>query len=47
MYCDNEAVYKHMTIPESVLNKNMHGISCDFCREAVAAKIVRVAKEDT
>ena len=47
IYCDNEAVYKNMMILESVLNKKMHGISCHFCRKAVAAKIVRVAKEDT
>ena len=47
IYCDNEAVYKNVTIPESVLNKKMHGISYHFCREAVAAGIVRVAKEDT
>ena len=47
IYCDNEAVYKNMSIPESILNKKMHGISYHFCREAVAAQIVRVAKEDT
>ena len=36
-----------MMMPESSLNKKMRGISYHFCREAVAAKIVRVAKEDT
>ena len=47
LYCDNEAVYQNVSVPESVLNKKMHGISYHFCREAVAAGIVRVAKEDT
>ena len=47
VYCDNEAVYKNVAIPSSVLNKKMHSISYHFCREAVAAEIVRVAKEDS
>lgn len=47
VYCDNEAVYKNISDPASVLNKKMHAISYHFCREAVAAGIVRVAKEDT
>ena len=47
VYCDNEAVYKNITIPSSVLSKKMHSISYHFCREAVAAGIVRIAKEDT
>ena len=47
LYCDNEAVYKNVSMPSSVLNKKMHSISYHFCREAVAAEIVRVAKEDT
>jgi len=47
IYCDNEAVYRNVAIPESVLSKKMHGISYHFCREAVAAGIVRVAKENT
>jgi len=29
------------------LSKKMHGISHHFCREAVAAGIARVAKENT
>ena len=47
MCCDNEAVYRNVSIPESVLNKKMHGISYHFCREAVAADVTRVAKENT
>ena len=46
MCCDNEVACKNMSIPESVLNKKTHGTSYHFCREAVAAGIVRVAKED-
>ena len=47
IYCDNEAVYKNVSIPTSVLNKILHGISYHFCREAVASGMCRVAKEDT
>ena len=47
MYCDNEAVYKNVAIPTSVLKKKMHSISYHFCREAVAAGIVEMAKEDS
>ena len=43
----NEAVYKNLSIPTSVLNKKMHGISYHFCREAVASGTCRIAKEDT
>ena len=47
VYCDNEAVYKNVAIPDSTLNKKMHSISYHFCREAVAAGIIRIAKENT
>ena len=47
MYCDNEAVYKNVAVPSSVLNKKMHGISYHYCREAVASGVCRIAKEDT
>ena len=45
--CDNEAACKSTSMPESILSKKTHGVSRHFCREAVAADIVRVAKEDT
>ena len=45
VYCDNEAVYKNTSIPESVLKKKHHSIAYHRCREAVAAKIIRVAKQ--
>ena len=47
LYCDNEAVYKNVSVPESVLNKKHHSVSYHACRQAVAAGTVRVAKEDT
>ena len=47
MYCDNEAVYKNVLNPMPMLNKKHHSIAYHFCREAVAAGIVRIAKEDT
>ena len=47
IYCGNEAVYKNSAYPTSVLWKKMHRISYYFCREAVAAGIVQIAKGDT
>jgi hypothetical protein len=47
IFCDNESVYKNTSIPESVLSKKQHSISYHAAREAVAALIVRIAKEDT
>ena len=42
--CDNEAVTKNTTIPESTLKKKHHSIAYHRCREAVAAGTVRIAK---
>jgi hypothetical protein len=47
IFCDNESVYKNTSIPESVLSKKQHSISYHSAREAVAADIVRIAKEGT
>ena len=47
LYCDNEAVYKNVSLPDSVLNKKMHSIAYHYCRENVANGTARVAKEDT
>ena len=47
LYCDNEAVYKNVSNPDSTLSKKMHSISYHYCREAVASGVARVAKEDT
>ena len=43
--CDNEAVVKNTSIPESMLKKKHNSIAYHRCREAVAAGTVRVAKE--
>ena len=47
VYCDNESVFKNVSRPESTLSKKQHSISYHSCREAVASKVVRVAKECT
>ena len=47
IFCDNEAVYKNTSIPESVLRKKHHSISYHQCCEAVAVGTVRIAKEGT
>jgi hypothetical protein len=47
IFCDNEAVYKNTSLPESTLKKKHHAIAYHRCREAVAAETVRVAKEGT
>ena len=47
MFCDNEAVYKNSSTPESVLRKKHHSVAYYKCCEAVASGICRIAKEDT
>ncbi len=47
VYCDNEAVLKNCSIPESTLKKKHHSINYHRNREAVAAGTIRIAKEDT
>ena len=47
VYCDNEAVYKNTSIPESTLKKKHHSISYHRCRESVAAGTIRIAKQGT
>ena len=47
IYCDNEAVYKNTVMPESTLRKKHHSIAFHRCREAVAAKTIRIAKQGT
>ena len=47
VFCDNEAMFKTTTIPESTL-KRKHNSICDHCcHKAVAARVMRVAKEGT
>jgi hypothetical protein len=47
IFCDNEAVCKNTTRPESTLSKKHHSISYHRAREAVAAGTARVTKEGT
>jgi hypothetical protein len=47
IFCNNESVFKNVSIPESVLSKKQHSISYHAARESVAAQIVRIAKENT
>ena len=47
VFCDNEAVYKNTSLPESTLKKKHHSIAYHRCREAVAAGTICVAKEGT
>jgi hypothetical protein len=47
MFCDNESVFKNVSIPTSMLSKKQHSISYHACREAVAAGVARIAKEGT
>ena len=46
-YGDNASVVKNTTIPESTLNKKHNSINYHIVRESVAAKIMRIAKENT
>ena len=47
MFCDNMAVVKNTSIPESVLAKKHNAINYHIIREAVAAGIIQIGKEDT
>ena len=47
IFCDNEAVYKNFSIPDSTLRKKHHSIAYHRNREAVAVMTCRIAKEDT
>ena len=46
VFCDNEAMFKNTTIPESTLKKKHNSICYHRCR-VVAARVMRVAKEGT
>jgi hypothetical protein len=46
-YCDNNGVVKNTSIPSSQLAKKHNSINFHMIREAVAAGICRVGKEDT
>ena len=46
VYCDNQGVVKNTSIPESTLNKKHNSINYHVVREAAAAEIICVVKED-
>jgi hypothetical protein len=47
VYCDNQGVVKNTSIPESVLSKKHNAINYHAVREAAAAGVLQVDKEDT
>lgn len=46
VFCNKSGVVKNVSIPESTLMKKHNGINYHAIREAVAAGIIRVRKED-
>jgi hypothetical protein len=46
VFCDNQGVVKNTSIPESVLTKKHNAVNYHAVREAAAAKILVVGKED-
>ena len=46
VFCDNRGVVKNASIPESTLMKKHNSINYHAVREAAAADILRVGKED-
>jgi hypothetical protein len=47
VFCDNQSVVHNATTPESTLSKKHNAICYHRVREAAAAQIIRVAKEDS
>ncbi len=47
VYCNNQGVVKNTSIPESVLSKKNNAINYHAVREAAAAGVLQVHKEDT
>ena len=47
MFCDNEAVYKNASMPESQLRKKHHSIAYHMSRESIVSGATWIAKEDT
>jgi hypothetical protein len=47
VHCDNQGVVKNTSVPESVLSKKHNAINYHAVREAAAAGVLEVHKEDT
>ena len=45
VYCDNDSVVQNVTRPESPCKKKHNSVAYHKAREAIAAKVIRVAKE--
>jgi hypothetical protein len=46
VFCDNQGVVKNTSVPESVLSKKHNAVNYHAVREAAAARILIVGKED-
>jgi hypothetical protein len=46
IFCDNQGVVKNTSVPESVLSKKHNAVNYHAVREAAAAKILVVGRED-
>jgi hypothetical protein len=47
VFCDNQAVVRNTTAPESTLKKKHVALNYHRVREALAAVTIRIAKENT
>ena len=47
VHCDNQGMVKNTSVPESTLSKKHNSVNYHVVREAAAADILRVGKEDT
>ena len=47
VFCNNEAVFKNASQPDSTLKKKHTSICYHRCRETVACRMIRIAKEGT
>ena len=47
MFCDNEAVYKNASMPESQLRNKHHSIAYHMSRKFIASGATLISKEDT
>ena len=47
VFCENQGVVKNTSVPESVLTKKHNAVNYHAVREAAAAGILEVHKEDT
>ena len=46
VFCDNDAVVKNVSLPESTLSKKHKAINFHIVHESVASNMIQVGKED-